>query len=122
MPNRTMLDDVANDLALWIDDTANQIALALSPQGVSPFAAQITEQQKLEYYKNQLFNPDGTPNLQGRAQQIQRLGPEGFAQVYKGVIKAYPSLRIPSPPGEPGPAATAVPPPQPPSGPQYGGR
>jgi hypothetical protein len=117
-----MLDDVATDLASWIDDTATQIAVALGPAGVSPFSATLTEQQKLEYYRTQLFNPDGTPNLQGRQAQINRLGPEGFAQVYKAVIKAYPDLRVPAPPGgeapptQAGAPAPVIPPPTLPRG------
>jgi len=98
MPGETMLDKVATDLALWLDQESSKIALAMAPQGVSPFAAPISETQKLEYYRDQLFNPDGAPNLQGRNAQIQRLGPQGFTQVYKAVIKAYPQLRVPAPP------------------------
>jgi hypothetical protein len=114
MPQQTMLDNVATDLAVWIDQTATRIAAAMAPQGVSPFAAQLTETQKLEYYKNQLFNPDGTPNLNGRQAEMQRLGPQGFTQVYKAVIKAYPALQIPTPPGMPaGPAMQAAPTPPP---------
>jgi hypothetical protein len=98
MPNQSMLDNVANDLAIWLDQTSAKIALAMAPQGVAPFAASLSETQKLEYYKAQLFNADGTPNLQGRDAQVQRLGPQGFTQVYKAVIKVYPQLRVPSPP------------------------
>lgn len=105
MPTQTVLDAVANDLAVWLDQTATKIAAAMAPQGTAPFSAQLSETQKLDYYKNQLFNPDGTPNVQGRAQQIDRLGPLGFTQVYKAVIKAYPELRIPAPP-----SATPLPP------------
>jgi hypothetical protein len=97
MPGQTMLDDVANDLALWIDQTANQIALAFAPAR-APFSAQVTEEQKLEFYRTRLFNPDGTPNPQGRQAEIQRLGPEGFANVYKAVIKRYPELKVAPPP------------------------
>lgn len=109
MPETTMLDDVATDLAAWIDDTANQIALALAPTGRAPFSAPISESQKLEYYRAQLFNPDGTPNLGGRTQEMNRLGPEGFTQVYKAVIKAYPDLRVPAPPQVPGGPVEAPP-------------
>jgi hypothetical protein len=93
-----MLDQIATDLAVWIDQLSTKLALAMAPQGNAPFAAPISEEQKLQYYRDQLFNPDGTPNLQGRNAQIQRLGPEGFTQVYKAVIKAYPQLRVPAPP------------------------
>jgi hypothetical protein len=92
------LDLVAEDLAEWIDTMANQLAEAMSLGGNAPFAAVLTEQQKLDYYTAQLFNPDGTPNLQGRAAQMQRLGPEGFALVYKAVLKAHPDLAVPTPP------------------------
>jgi hypothetical protein len=95
---QSMLDDVANDLALWIDQTATEVALAFSPAR-APFSAQITEAQKLEFYKNQLFLPDGSPNQQGRQQEIARLGAEGFGQVYKAVVSAYPQLK-PAPPPE----------------------
>jgi hypothetical protein len=112
-----MLDDVAADLAVWIDDTANQLALAFAPGGVAPFAAQLTEDEKLTYYTSQLFKPDGSPNLPGRTQQMQRLGAEGFAQVYKAVTQAHPELRQaalagagPPPPAPPGPVGPPMPP------------
>jgi hypothetical protein len=89
-----MLEDVANDLALWIDQTATEVALAFAP-GRAPFAANLTEQQKLDFYTRQLFNPDGSPNVSGRAQQAARLGPEGFAQVYQAVVRAHPELKPP---------------------------
>jgi len=107
---------VASDLAIWIDQTSTKIALAMSPGGLAPGAAALSEQQKLQYYRDQLFNPDGTPNMQGRDAQIQRLGPQGFTLVYKAVIKAYPELRLPTPPGLGGPPptqATQAPPPSP---------
>lgn len=114
MANRsTMLDEVANDLALWLDQTANEIALAFAPHG-APFAAKLSEKDKLEYYRAQLFNPDGTPNVQGRAKQIARLGAENFARVYKAVVQTYPTLRptgvagVVSPPPSP-----SMPPPSP---------
>lgn len=100
MPRRSsnVLDLVAEDLALWVDEVAGQLVEAMSAGGTAPFAAQITEQQKMDYYLSQLFNPDGTPNLQGRAKEMQRLGPENFAMVFKAVIKAHPNLAIPAPP------------------------
>jgi hypothetical protein len=109
------LDDIANDLALWIDQTSSQIALAFAPHG-APFAAELSNEQKLAYYRSQMFNPDGTPNPAGREAEFQRLGVTGFSMVYKTLVKAYPDLRIPAPPeiavpqqwphqGPPGPGA-----------------
>lgn len=96
MPRTNMLDEVANDLALWIDETANQIAVAFAATH-APFSATVTEAQKLAFYKAKLFNPDGSPNAAGREEEYQRLGSDGFAQVYKAVIKNWPELRIPTP-------------------------
>src|SRR5580765_401161 len=98
MPGQAnFLDDIANDLALWVDQTANQVALAFAPAR-APFSANITEDQKLEFYRARLFNPDGSPNPQGRNEEIQRLGAEGFGAVYKAVVSRWPELRIPAPP------------------------
>src|SRR5215471_6343161 len=91
-----MLDEVATDLALWIDETATTIALAFAPTR-APFSADVTEEQKLEYYRQKLFNPDGSPNAQGRQTELARMGSESFAQVFKAVIKRWPELRIPTP-------------------------
>jgi len=115
MPSQNILDAVATDLAVWLDQESTRIAAAMAPQGTAPFAANLSEEQKLQYYRAQLFNPDGTPNTAGRAQQIQRLGPEGFTQVYKAVLKAYPDLKLPTPPGMAGGPMTQTPPPQAPS-------
>jgi len=102
----SLIDRVSTDLAIWIDQISTKIALGMSTGGLAPGAAPLSETQKLEYYRDQLFNPDGSPNLQGRAQQVQRLGPQGFTMVYRAVIKAYPYLRLPTPPGVAGPQAT----------------
>jgi hypothetical protein len=104
-PRATMFDDIALDLADWIDRTAEEIAQAMAPRGVQPFAAHMSSQQKMDYYKSRLFNPDGSPNMTGRAAELQRLGPEGFANVYKAVLQAYPELRQASAPVPPAPRA-----------------
>ena len=137
MPKTTMFDDVANDLAIWIDETATKVALALAPR-VAPFSVSLTEQQKLEFYKAELFNPDGSPNAVGRDKELARLGAEGFAKIYKAVVAAHPDLKPPPvdhdsidalapmpqalppgppvPPSLPGPAAPPGPPPNVPPG------
>lgn len=97
-PKVETYDLIAIDLAQWLDDMSTALAIAMSPQGVAPFAAPISEQQKLAYYSSQLFNADGTPNDAGRNAELQRLGPIGFRTVYRAVTQAYPWLKIPAPP------------------------
>lgn len=104
-----VLDQVAVELADYVDQMATELAEELMAGGSAPFSAPLTEQQKTEYYTSQLFNPDGTPNLKGRAVEMARLGPEGFAMVFKAVVHAHPSLLIPAPP----PGATIMPSPFP---------
>lgn len=97
MPGKAnSLDEIASDLALWLDQTSTEIALAFAPNR-SPFSANVSEEQKLEFYRTRLFNPDGTPNAAGREAEFQRLGSDGFSQVYKAVIRRYPELRVPAP-------------------------
>lgn len=116
MPRSTMFDDVANDLAIWIDETANKIALALAPRQ-APFAATLTEDQKLAVYRRLLFNDDGSPNEAGRAKEQARLGPEGLAQVYKAVLRRYPELKPPEQDPDSIEALAPMPPPMPPGPP-----
>jgi hypothetical protein len=101
---------IADDLALWLENMSTQIADAMKPQGLAPFAVQISDQQKILYYRNQIFNPDGTPNMQGRTEEMNRLGPAGFRMVYKAVVQAFPNLRIPAPPEGQSPMPLAAPP------------
>jgi hypothetical protein len=96
--SRDVYSMVAEDLAWWLEDTSTKLAVGMSPQGVAPFAAALTTDQKIAFYRDTIFNPDGTPNVQGRTDLLARLGPLGFRQVYTAVITAYPQLRIPTPP------------------------
>jgi len=94
MPKRVnQLDLIAADIAVWIDSMADDIAAAMLGGASAPFAARLTEEQKLDFYTRQLFNPDGTPNQAGRNQEIARLGPQGFRTVYGAVLKAHPELK-----------------------------
>jgi hypothetical protein len=117
MPTRDLYDLIAEDLAYWLEYTSDALAIAMAPQGVAPFGAVLSTQQKLEYYRAQLFNQDGSPNVQGRTNLVNLLGPKGFADVYHAVTSAYPDLKIPTPPGEGGqmepyaPQPAAAPPP-----------
>jgi hypothetical protein len=98
MPTQDIYNLIAEDLAYWLDTVSTQLAVAMAPRGIAPFGAVLTEGQKLEYYAAQLFNQDGSPNAQGRTNMLNLLGPKGFADVYHAVTRAYPNLRIPTPP------------------------
>lgn len=86
------LDKLATELADWADEVSTRIARSIQGGFAAPGAARLSEQQKLEYYTSQLFEPDGSPNLEGRALVMQRLGPLGFAEVYHEVTQAHPQF------------------------------
>ena len=89
------LDLISADLAVWADDLSTKIADAIKGGLSAPGAARLSEQQKLEYYTRQYFNPDGSPNYVGRMREIDRLGPEGFAETLREVLNAHPEFRTP---------------------------
>ena len=119
MPGQpNMMDGIADDIAVWLDKTADEVATGLAP-GRAPFSANITEDQKLQFYKDRLFNPDGSPNAAGRNAEIARLGAEGFGHVLQAVVRRWPDLKPPEedfsipeewPRAAPGPPAGAMPP------------
>lgn len=95
-------DGVATDLIDWLETESKWYAEAMrggSPR--SPFAAQTSEAEKLEYYRRQMYQvaPDGSilydqPNQEGRQNLMQRLGVDGYTQVYHAT-KAETGRRTP---------------------------
>ena len=91
------LDKVAEELAAWADAISTRIADGIKGGFQAPGAAALSEQQKLQYYTAQMFEPDGQPNMEGRAKLMERLGPEQFAEVFADVTRAHPDLKPPEP-------------------------
>lgn len=83
---------VAADLTTWLDTEASWYADAMRGGHRSPFAAQTSESQKLDYYRRKMFQetPDGQiqydkPNPEGRSQLMSQLGVSGYTQVWDAV-------------------------------------
>lgn len=121
MPDIHPWDDAAAVIVQWLTDEPLWYAEALRAGHATPFAASVSEDQKLDYYRRQVFaqNPDGSvnldqPNQAGRDMLIKRLGIKGYTQVMAAVL---PRQR---PPGvdEPEPMTSDLPSPE--SG-EYGG-
>jgi hypothetical protein len=90
------IDRLADELAHWAIDFSDKIAAAIQGGVHAPNSAHLTEQQKLDYYTRQFFDAAGAPNLAGRAQEMQRLGPEGFGETFAAVLKAHPEYKQPA--------------------------
>lgn len=94
MPDQTMYDGVASDLLDWLQGESKWYADQIrgGSNNRSPFAAETSEQDKADYYRRQMYQaaPDGTiqydkPNTEGRNNLMQRLGVDGYTQVYNAV-------------------------------------
>jgi hypothetical protein len=112
MPGKVhQFDSVAEELAQWIADTVKQMVGALTEGDVAPFAANVSQAQKLQYFAGKVYLPDGSINVQGRAQLMQTYGPEGYASIMRAVLKSTGGLP-PIPPQSLAPTpGQALPPP-----------
>lgn len=80
-----LLDQVAGELVSWLQIEPSYFADAIRGGGRAPFAANVTEAEKRDYYQRRLFNPDGSPNQQGRDEELARVGPEEYAAMFRQV-------------------------------------
>ena len=85
-----LFDQVAADLSEYVESMADMLADSMQEGGRAPFAAKLTHAQQEEYYVEKyagdIYNPDGTPNEDGRAKLVQMFGPDGFASIARAVI------------------------------------
>lgn len=87
-PARHYLDELSDDLYEWIEDMADAMVLAFRAGGRAPFAAPVTEAQKLAYYRDLLVNKDGSSNQAGVAQTLARVGPDGLVEILTALNKS----------------------------------
>ncbi len=90
-PRRHYLDDMADDLFEWIAEEITALTRAFQAGGRSPFAAPVSEAQKLAFYTRAFFNKDGSPNEAGRKATMARIGidgPEGYVATMRAVMKS----------------------------------
>src|SRR4051794_38804023 len=83
-------DGIAQDLYNWLEEQTTWAADALRGGYRAPFGADVSERDKLDYYRRQMYvaKPDGSvdytqPNPEGRHTLLTRLGTAGYAQVYE---------------------------------------
>ena len=110
MANIHPFDDAVQEVIDWIHDEADYYVEALKAGHQTPFSADVTEAQKLDYYRRQVFatGPDGQPdptrpNQQGRNALIDRIGLKGYAEVMSQVLprrQMSPTIETPEYPGE----------------------
>jgi hypothetical protein len=85
-------DLVAQEMAEWIDDMVKQLVTALTEGDVAPFAANVSEQDKLAYFSGLVYLPDGSINIEGRNELMQTYGPAGYASIMRTVLRSMGGL------------------------------
>lgn len=97
---------VADQLTDWLEGMPQRIAERWTGNGRAPFAQQVSTAKALAYYNRTFYNPDGTPNVQGRNAELERLGVDGYAKAMRAVMKHRTegtlTLEAQDPPATPG--------------------
>ena len=87
-PSRHWLDYLADELFDWMQEEIDALVVAFQAGGRSPFAAPVSEKQKLEFYQRAFFNADGSPNEAGRKATMARIGPDEYVRTMKAVMQS----------------------------------
>lgn len=99
MPQTHLYERVAASLGDWMDEASTKLSDGMKEGGRAPFSADATQAERHAYYQEQFFNPDGSPNMQGRMAEIARLGEAGFAKALLEVGEAR-KARMQGPAGD----------------------
>lgn len=91
-------DALAKQLAEYVEDSAQKIAAAVRQDRVTPFAANASRVDELEYYRVKFGSPTGglmAPTEAFLTPDGQRIGPLGIRDVYKELAKQITPAPIP---------------------------
>ena len=78
------LESVADDVAYWVETTAQDVSRAMMDGMYAPFGARITPAEQARYYGETLFTPQGQLDPQQWWAEYARLGPAGLADAING--------------------------------------
>jgi len=87
-PQRHYLDHMADELYDWMQEEIEALTFAFKAGGRSPFAAPVSERDKLAFYQRAFFNKDGSPNEAGRKATLARIGVDAYVETMKAVVKS----------------------------------
>lgn len=89
-PHAHVFDQVADDLADYIERMSDDLAVAMTAGGQAPFAVKLSRAQQERYYVekygDKIYTKDGLPNPDGRAELIKQFGADGFAAIARAVL------------------------------------
>lgn len=86
------LDGIADDLFDWMNQEVAYHVEAMRGGYRSPFSADVSEKDKLDYYRRQMYQtlPTGEvqydkPNAAGRDKLLKSVGTQAYAEIYDTV-------------------------------------
>jgi hypothetical protein len=86
-PQRGSMEEVADDLGLWVEATADATAEAMKDGDHAPFSARVSQQRLAEFYGTTLWDVNGMPNAQLWLREYQRVGADGLREAVDGGAK-----------------------------------
>src|SRR5215510_4701510 len=81
------LESVADDVAHWIETTAQEVSRAMMDGMYAPFSARISQGDAARYYGETLFTPQGQLDPTQWWAEYSRLGPDGLARAINGAAR-----------------------------------
>ena len=81
------MEQVADDLGLWLEATADSVAGAMMEGDHAPFRARVSQARLAEFYGTTLWDQNGTPNAQLWHREYQRVGADGLREAVDGGAK-----------------------------------
>ena len=79
------LDDIGDEVTARMDDNVEWLTNAFLSGSRAPGAADISEEEKLDYYRRKMFKDDGTPNEQERSNILNRVGIKNYTEIIKAL-------------------------------------
>lgn len=79
------LDGVGDELVQRMNENVDYLTEAFLDGARAPGAADINEDQKLDWYRRKMFNPDGTPNEKERSNILNRVGVRNYVEIVKAL-------------------------------------
>lgn len=86
-PQRGSMEEVADELGLWVEATADAVSGAMMEGDHAPFSARVSQARLAEYYGTTLWDANGYPNAQLWHREYQRVGADGLREAIDGGAK-----------------------------------
>lgn len=106
MPNPHLAEQVAGELAQWLEDMPGKVASDYLRGGAPPWNQQLTQDQAANFWRYQLFDKNGVPQVGPMADFVQTYGAKTLAKTVKELnsrgLLDYPTDSLPNDDAVPG--------------------